>query len=54
MSETGMMGLTITLTTIAFMTDTLGGGHGVFVLPIIAFRLVITSLILYLNITIVM
>lgn len=44
MSETGMMGLTITLTTVAFMTDTLGGGHGVFVLPIIALPLVATSL----------
>jgi phospho-N-acetylmuramoyl-pentapeptide-transferase len=44
MSETGMMGLTITLTVVAFMTDSLGGGHGVFVLPIIAFPLVITVL----------
>jgi len=42
MSETGTMGLTLTLAVIAFMTDTLGGGHGVFVLPIIAFLLVIT------------
>jgi len=42
MSETGMMGLTITLTTVAFMTDTLGGGTGVFVLPIIGFLLVVT------------
>jgi len=44
MSETGMMGLTITLTTIAFMTDTLGEGKGVFVLPIIGFLLVVTVL----------
>lgn len=44
MSETGMMGLTITLTVVAFMTDSLGGGHGVFVLPIIAFLLVVTVL----------
>jgi phospho-N-acetylmuramoyl-pentapeptide-transferase len=44
MSETGTMGLTITLTVVAFMTDSLGGGHGVFVLPIIAFPLVITVL----------
>lgn len=44
MSETGMMGLTITLTVVAFMTDSLGGGHGVFVLPIVAFPLVITVL----------
>lgn len=42
MSETGTMGLTITLVTVAFMTDTLGEGHGVFVLPIIGFLLVIT------------
>lgn len=44
MSETGTMGLTITLTVVAFMTDSLGGGHGVFVLPIVAFPLVITVL----------
>jgi len=42
MTETGMMGLTLTLATIAFMTDTLGDGIGVSVLPIIAFPLVIT------------
>ena len=44
MSETGTMGLTITLTVVAFMTDSLGGGHGVVVLPIVAFPLVITVL----------
>lgn len=44
MSETGTMGLTITLSVVAFMTDSLGEGHGVFVLPIIAFPLVITVL----------
>lgn len=44
MSETGTMGLTITLAVIAFMTDSLGGGIGVLVLPIIAFPLVITVL----------
>lgn len=44
MSETGTMGLTITLTVVAFMTDSLGGGHGVSVLPIVAFPLVITVL----------
>lgn len=44
MTETGTMGLTITLAVIAFMTDSLGEGHGVFVLPIIAFPLVITVL----------
>lgn len=42
MSETGTMGLTITLGVIAFMTDSLGGGHGILVLPIIAFPLVLT------------
>lgn len=44
MSETGSMALTITLAVVAFMTDTLGDGHGLFVLPIIAFPLVATSL----------
>jgi phospho-N-acetylmuramoyl-pentapeptide-transferase len=44
LSETGTMGLTIVLTVIAFTTDTLGGGHGVLVLPIIAILLVVTSL----------
>lgn len=42
MSETGSMALTIALSVIAFMTDALGEGHGVLVLPIIAFPLVIT------------
>ncbi|HLP43897.1 MAG TPA: hypothetical protein VK145_01305 [Candidatus Nanoarchaeia archaeon] len=42
MSDTGMMGLTLTLGVVAFMTDSLGGGHGVIVLPIIALPLVIT------------
>lgn len=44
MSETGSMALTITLTTIALMTDKLGGGAGLIVLPIIALPLVITVL----------
>lgn len=44
MTETGTMGLTITIAAIAFMTDTLGGGEGVFVLPIIGFLLVVTVL----------
>jgi phospho-N-acetylmuramoyl-pentapeptide-transferase len=43
MSDTGMMGLTITLGIVAFMTDTLGDGHGIFALPIIALPLVVTS-----------
>ncbi|MEK7662395.1 MAG: hypothetical protein AAB355_02810 [Patescibacteria group bacterium] len=38
MGETGMLGLTVTLSVIAFLTDT------VLILPIIAFPLVITSL----------
>jgi phospho-N-acetylmuramoyl-pentapeptide-transferase len=42
MSETGTMGLTITLTVVAFMTDRLGDGYGLLVLPIIALPLVIT------------
>lgn len=44
MSETGTMGLTITLTVVAFMTDSLGGGYGFLVLPVVALPLVITVL----------
>ncbi len=44
MTETGTMGLTMTLAVIAFMTDTPGNGYGVAALPIIAFPLVITVL----------
>lgn len=51
MSETGSMGLTITLAIVAFMTDTLGEGHGLIVLPIIAFPLVITALSSALQVT---
>jgi phospho-N-acetylmuramoyl-pentapeptide-transferase len=36
------MALTLALTVIAFLTDTLGGGRGVTVLPIIALPLVVT------------
>jgi len=43
MSETGTMGLTITLAIVAFMTDTLGDGHGLIVLPIIALPLIATA-----------
>lgn len=43
MSETGSMALTITLAIIAFMTDKLGDGYGVMVLPIIAFPLIVTT-----------
>ena len=38
MGETGMMGLTLTLSTLAFLTDS------VFVLPVVAMALVVTSL----------
>ncbi len=44
MSETGSMSLGITLTIIAFMTDTLGDGRGLAVLPLVALPLFITSL----------
>ncbi|MCB9805654.1 hypothetical protein H6775_00675 [Candidatus Nomurabacteria bacterium] len=44
MSETGSMALTSTLAVLAFMTDSLVGGVGIAVLPIIAFPLVITVL----------
>lgn len=44
MSETGSMALTVTLTVVAFMTDQLGGGYGILVLPVIAFPLVLTTL----------
>jgi phospho-N-acetylmuramoyl-pentapeptide-transferase len=44
MSETGSMALTTTLTVVAFMTDTLGGGHGLLVLPIVAMPLILTTL----------
>jgi len=43
MSETGSMALTITLAIVAFMTDSMGGGRGIMVLPIIAFPLFLTS-----------
>jgi len=42
MSDTGTMALTLTIPVIAFMTDTLGEGIGVAVLPIIGFLLVAT------------
>ncbi len=43
MSETGSMALTLALAVVAFMTDNLGEGEGLFVLPIIALPLVVTS-----------
>jgi len=42
MTETGTMALTLTLSTVAFMTDSMGGGIGISVLPIIGFLLVAT------------
>lgn len=44
MTETGSMGLTLTIAALAFMTDTLGGGNGILLLPIIGFLLVATVL----------
>ena len=44
MTETGTMGLTMTLAVVAFMTDTLGDGNGFSVLPIIGLPLVVTVL----------
>ncbi len=44
MSETGTMALTVVTAIVAFMTDSLGGGYGVIVLPIISLPLVITSI----------
>ena len=42
MTETGTMGITITISVVAFMTDSLGGGEGITVLPIIGALLVLT------------
>lgn len=42
MTETGIMALTMSLTIVAFMTDTLAGGDGVSVLPVIGILLVAT------------
>lgn len=44
LSETGTMGLTLTLVVVAFLTDTLNGGKGVTALPIITLPLVVTVL----------
>lgn len=51
MTETGIMALTMTLTVIAFMTDSLGEGEGVSVLPIVGFLLVATVVANVLQIT---
>lgn len=42
MTETGIMALTMSLTIVAFMTDSLGGGEGVSILPVVGFLLVLT------------
>jgi len=42
MTETGSMALTLTIASVAFLTDMKGQGNGVAVLPIIAFLLVAT------------
>ncbi len=44
MTETGTMSLTLTLAVVAFMTDSLVGGYGIALLPIIGFLLMITVL----------
>lgn len=44
MTETGSMSLTLTIASVAFLTDLKGEGNGVAVLPIIAFLLVATVL----------
>ncbi len=44
MSDTGTMGLTLSLGVVAFLTDSLGGGIGVAVLPVIGGLLVVTVL----------
>jgi phospho-N-acetylmuramoyl-pentapeptide-transferase len=44
LSETGTMGLTLALVVVAFLTDGIGGGKGLFALPIIALPLVVTVL----------
>jgi phospho-N-acetylmuramoyl-pentapeptide-transferase len=42
MTEVGIMALTMCLTIVVFMTDVLGGGEGVSLLPVIGFLLVAT------------
>lgn len=48
MTETGSMALTLALAVVVFMTDSLGGGHGVALLPIIGLPLIatVTSVVL--------
>ncbi len=51
MTETGTMGLTLTLAVVVFMSDNLGEGHGIAVLPIIGLPLVVTVLSAIIQIT---
>lgn len=44
MTETGTMGLTLTLAVVVFLSDNLGEGNGIALFPIIGFPLVITVL----------
>ncbi len=44
MSDTGTMALTLSLSVVVFMTDTLGGGVGIAVLPVIGGLLMVTVL----------
>jgi phospho-N-acetylmuramoyl-pentapeptide-transferase len=44
MTETGSMALTLCLATVVFMTDTLGEGHGIALLPIVGLPLMVTVL----------
>lgn len=43
MTETGSMALTLTLAVVVFMTDTLGDGNGILLLPLIGLPLVATA-----------
>ena len=42
MTETGSMSLTLALATVVFMTDSLGGGNGIALLPIVGLPLIAT------------
>jgi phospho-N-acetylmuramoyl-pentapeptide-transferase len=44
MTETGSMALTLSLATVVFMSDTLGEGNGISLLPIVGLPLVVTVL----------
>ena len=44
MTETGSMALTLSLATVVFMTDSLGEGNGIALLPIVGLPLVATVL----------